>query len=332
MIKRRNLTIEEYVKGVLAQDRTILARAITLLESNDKDQLNTAEEVMRQILPYTGKSIRIGITGVPGVGKSTFIEGLGSLLCEKGHHPAILAIDPSSTLTQGSILGDKTRMERLSRKDNCFIRPSPSRGTLGGVNRKTRESILICEAAGFDVVIVETVGVGQSESVVRTMVDFFLLLVPPVVGDELQCIKRGVIELVDAILVNKADGDNMVLARQMQVELNGALCFLPPATEGWKAEAYCGSSITGEGISDIWDVIERFKLVTQNSGAFLKRRESQLLDWLHEVIMGQIKSSFFENPVIISTLPEVEYKVTRGMMPVKIAADTLLRTFYKEKL
>lgn len=329
MTKKRNLTIEEYVSGVLAGERTVLARAITLVESNDKEQLDIAQEVIRRILPSAGKSMRIGVTGVPGVGKSTFIEGLGNLLCEKGHRVAILAIDPSSVRTQGSILGDKVRMEKLGRRPNCFIRPSPSRGVLGGVNCRTRESVLVCEAAGFDTVLVETVGVGQSESAVRTIVDFLLLLVPPIVGDELQNIKKGVIELADAILVNKADGANQLMAGKMQTELSRALQYLTPATEGWKPAIHCVSSVTGEGIAVVWGVIERFRVATQSSGSFYKRRNNQLLDWLHETVIGQIRSNFFENSTIASILPEVEHKVTSGVIPVKAAVDSLLDTFYR---
>ncbi len=231
--RRRSLTIDNYVQGVLKHDRTILARAITLIESNSAKHMDMAQEVLRQLLPYTGKSIRVGITGVPGAGKSTFIEAFGIYLVEAGFRVAVLAVDPSSTVTHGSILGDKTRMEKLSRQENCFIRPSPSGGTLGGVTRKTRETALICESAGYDIILVETVGVGQNEVTVRSMVDFFLLLKIAGAGDELQGIKKGVIELADAIVINKADGDNILQANIAKQEFANALHYLKTPSKGW---------------------------------------------------------------------------------------------------
>ncbi len=283
-VPRRRLDVDDYVQGVLSGNRTILARAITLIESNSTAHMETAQEVLKRLIPHTGNSVRVGITGVPGAGKSTFIEALGSMLCDRGHKVAVLTVDPSSTVTRGSILGDKTRMEVLSRKENAFIRPSPSGGTLGGVTRKSRETMLVCEAAGFDVVLVETIGVGQSEVAVRTMVDFFLLVVLTGAGDELQGIKKGVMELADAILVNKADGDNKTRALAARADYARILHYLQPATEGWRTAAYTCSSITGEGIAGIWSAIEEFRSKTTESGVFSARRNSQILDWVYSMV------------------------------------------------
>ncbi|MCP4753730.1 MAG: methylmalonyl Co-A mutase-associated GTPase MeaB [Proteobacteria bacterium] len=329
--RRKNLTLDQYIEGVLAGDRIVLARTITLIESNARRHLNTAQEVLRRILPRTGTAIRIGITGVPGAGKSTFIDTLGTRLCQRGHRVAVLAVDPSSSLSRGSIMGDKTRMETLSQEAKCFIRPSPSGGALGGVSRKTRETMLVCEAAGFDVILVETVGVGQSESMVSTMVDFFLLLTLTGAGDELQNIKKGVIELADAILINKADGDNKPAAQRIKAEFNQALHYLSPTTEGWETRAYCCSALTGEGIAEIWEVVETFKKRMQASGVFYQRRNKQSLSWLNDMITEQIKSNFFEHPSIVSLLPKVEEKVAKGVLPVTAAADSLLQAFDKAK-
>ncbi len=328
IIRRKKLNIDQHVKGVLSGDRMILARTITLIESNAKHHLKSAQEVLQQILPHTGKAIRVGITGVPGAGKSTFIDTLGCLLCQKGHRVAVLAVDPSSSLSGGSILGDKTRMESLSQELNCFIRPSPSGGTLGGVNRKTRETMLTCEAAGFDIILVETVGVGQSEAMVSTMVDFFLLLTLTGAGDELQNFKKGVIEMADAILINKADGQNKVAAVRAMQEFNQALHYLKPIKEGWETKAYCCSAHTGEGIEEIWQKIMTFKEKMQQSGEFFRKRQNQSLSWMHEMITEQIKSRFFNHPAVISQLSEFEDKVTRGTLPVTSAVEELLKNYY----
>lgn len=324
--RRRQLSVEDYVQGVLAGERTILARTITLVESNAQAHFELAQEVLRQLLPHTGKSMRVGITGVPGAGKSTFIEALGMLLAERGHRVAVLAVDPSSTVTGGSILGDKTRMEHLSINPHAFIRPSPSGGMLGGVARKSRETILVCEAGGFDVILVETVGVGQSEVMVRSMVDFFLLLMITGAGDELQGIKKGIIELADALLINKADGDNKIKAQAARSEYNRALHYLHAATEGWRTQAYTCSAQTGEGVPDIWNVIEQFHKQTTASGVFHKRRRQQTLDWLHTMVQEQLRMYFYNHPGIRSILPQMEQSVIEGNTPVTAAARELLNT------
>jgi LAO/AO transport system kinase len=273
VFKRRSLTLDDYVKGISAGDRMILSRAITLVESNAPAHFEMAQLVMREVLHKTGNSVRVGITGVPGAGKSTFIESLGCDLCKKGHNVAVLAVDPSSSVSRGSILGDKTRMENLAKQPNAFIRPSPSGGTLGGLTRKSRETLLLCEAAGYDVILVETVGVGQSETTVRSMVDFFLLIVITGAGDELQGMKKGVMELADAVLVNKADGGNELKAQGTRVEYDRILHYLRPATEGWVTHAHTCSSTTGKGINEIWGVIMKFMETVKESGIFAERRK-----------------------------------------------------------
>ncbi|MCK5076439.1 MAG: methylmalonyl Co-A mutase-associated GTPase MeaB, partial [Calditrichia bacterium] len=297
-IKRPRLTADDYVNGVLEDDRTILARTITLIESNASAHMEQAQEVLRELMPQTGKSIRVGITGVPGAGKSTFIEELGQYLIKQGHKVAVLAIDPSSSLTRGSILGDKTRMEKLSQNPNSFIRPSPSGGTLGGVARKTRETMLVCEAAGFDVILVETVGVGQNEITVRSMVDFFLLVQISGAGDELQGIKKGVIEIADAILVNKADGDNKPKAEAAKQQYSMALHYLSKATEGWDTRAFTCSALTGEGIPEIWKVVQKFHKLTTTSNVFANRRRLQAKEWMHSMVQEHLKEEFYNNPQV----------------------------------
>lgn len=325
--RRRRLSVDEYVAGVLDQDRNIVAQAITLVESNAPAHMAMAQEVLRQLLAHTGNSIRIGITGVPGVGKSTFIEALGLHLLQQGHRVAVLAVDPSSTVTRGSILGDKTRMELLSRDPRAFIRPSPSGGTLGGVTRKSRETILVCEAAGFDVVLVETVGVGQSETTVRQMVDFFLLLMLAGAGDELQGIKKGIMELADALLINKADGDNRPRAEAAKLEYNRALHYLAPATKGWQTHAYTCSATKGEGIAQIWSVIEAFRLRTRDSGVFDQRRRAQTLDWVYFMVEEHLRNSFFSHAGVEGIRAQIERAVVDGHMPPTVAAQRLIRKF-----
>ncbi len=325
--RRRLLTVEEYVTGVRSGDRSILARAITLIESNAPAHMALAQEVLRELLPYTGGALRVGITGVPGVGKSTFIEALGTMLCDRGHRVAVLAVDPSSSISRGSILGDKTRMERLARHPNAYIRPSPTGGSLGGVARKSRETLLVCEAAGFDIILVETVGVGQSEIAVRGMVDFFLLLMLAGAGDELQGIKKGIIELADALLITKADGDNRTRALAAQAEYTHALRYLTPATEGWRPRAYICSAQTGEGIAEIWREIERFRDETTVSGVFAARRRDQARDWVYTLIEDHLRTRFFGHPVVQERLPAIEKAVVEGTLPVTTAVQDLIRAF-----
>jgi len=313
-VKSRRLFTADYVAGVLNGDRSMLARAITLVESDAPGHAVLAEKVVRHLLPYAGNSIRVGITGVPGVGKSTFIEALGCLLCKRGNRVAVLAVDPSSTLTHGSILGDKTRMEMLSREPGCFIRPSPSGGTLGGVTRKSRETILLCEAAGFDVVLVETVGVGQSETTVRSMVDFFLVLMLAGAGDELQGIKKGIIELADALLITKADGDNKRHAEAAQMEFSRVLHYLISPTPGWTPEVMTCSSTEGRGVAEIWDVIGRFHEASLKSGFFQQHRRGQTLDWMRQMLQQELWQAFARNPATRAGLPQIERRVLDGKL------------------
>lgn len=326
-VKRRKLTVDDYVKGVLAGDRMILSRAITLAESNSPVHFELAQQVLQQLLPHTGKSVRVGITGVPGAGKSTFIEALGCLLCERGQKVAVLAVDPSSSVTKGSILGDKTRMENLSRQARAFIRPSPSGGTLGGVTRKSRETLLLCEAAGYDVILVETVGVGQSETTVRSMVDFFLLLVLTGAGDELQGMKKGVMELADAILINKADGDNKRRALVAQADYERMLYYLRPATEGWATHAYTCSALTGEGIDSVWKVVMDFITNTRQSGILTARRRKQTLAWVYNMVEEHLHGLFFQNPRVAACRDSVELQVVEGRVSATMAVQQLIRAF-----
>jgi len=327
--RRSLLSLDEYVKGVLSGDRTRLARAITLVESNAKAHFDMAQSVIKEILPKTGSAIRVGISGVPGAGKSTFIEALGTLLTDKGLKVAVTAVDPSSSVTGGSIMGDKTRMEQLSANTNAFIRPSPSSGALGGVARKTRETMLLFEAAGYDVILVETVGVGQSEITVRSMVDFFLLVLVAGAGDELQGIKKGVVEIADAILINKADGDNKIRAEAAKGEYEMALHYLQPATEGWKTHAYMASSLTGEGIEDLWNIIKDFENNTKASAVWEKRRKNQAKEWIHAIVNERLREIFLKHPEVEKMLPGLEVDVMNGQMPATSAAKLLLELFEK---
>jgi LAO/AO transport system kinase len=325
--KRRELTAADYVSGVLSGDRTILSRAITLVESNSPVHAETSSRVVKELIPHAGKSTRVGITGVPGAGKSTFIDVLGNRLCETGHKVAVLAVDPSSSVTKGSILGDKTRMENLSRNGNAFIRPSPSGGTLGGVTRKSRETMILCEAAGYDVILVETVGVGQSEAAVRSMVDFFLLMVITGAGDELQGIKKGVMELADAVLINKADGGNALKAAATRAEYDRILHFLRPATEGWETKAHTCSAATGAGIDEIWAVVELFMNTVKTSGVFAERRKQQTLSWVYSMVEDYIKQKFYNCEAVTKARPSVEKCVTSGALSATEAASELIRLY-----
>jgi LAO/AO transport system kinase len=329
--KRKRLQMGDYVAGVETGDRSVLAQAITLVESNAPAHMELSQDVITELLPLTGNSIRIGITGVPGVGKSTFIEAFGLHLCELGHSVAVLAIDPSSSISRGSILGDKTRMEELSRKPECFIRASPSGGNLGGVARKSRETMLLCEAAGFDVILIETAGVGQSETTVRSMVDFFLLLALTGAGDELQGIKRGIMELADAVVINKADGDNKMKAETTRQEYNGALHYLHPSTDGWQTIARTCSSLTGDGISEVWETIQEFSRLTEASGVMEKRRQQQTLAWMHTLLDEELHRRFFLNPKVKSLQPILENQVFKNEISVAKAVKQLLKTLPETK-
>ena len=324
---RKKMSVEEYVEGVKKGDRMILAKAITLIESNAPKDFDKAQRVLQALLPRTGHSLRIGITGVPGAGKSTFIEAFGQLLCQQGYKVAVLAVDPTSSITGGSILGDKTRMQKLSREPNCFIRPSPSGGTLGGVARKSRETMMLCEAAGCDVILVETVGVGQSETTVRSMVDFFMLVVLTGAGDDLQGIKKGIMELADAIVVNKADGDNLERAKVTQGEYERMVEFIRPATEGWKTHAYRCSALQKTGLLELWAVMREFEKVTKKSGAFENRRQRQIIAWVKTMIDEHLHNLFYEDPVIKGRLPEVRAAVLAGVVSPSQAVAELIRTF-----
>lgn len=324
---RKKMSVEEYVEGVKKGDRMILAKAITLIESNAPKDFDKAQCVLQALLPRTGHSLRIGITGVPGAGKSTFIEAFGQLLCQQGYKVAVLAVDPTSSITGGSILGDKTRMQKLSREPNCFIRPSPSGGTLGGVARKSRETMMLCEAAGCDVILVETVGVGQSETTVRSMVDFFMLVVLTGAGDDLQGIKKGIMELADAIVVNKADGDNLERAKVTQGEYERMVEFIRPATEGWKTHAYRCSALQKTGLLELWAVMREFEKVTKKSGAFENRRQRQIIAWVKTMIDEHLHNLFYEDPVIKGRLPEVRAAVLAGVVSPSQAVAELIKTF-----
>lgn len=322
--RRAKLSVDDYANGVLAGDRTILGRAITLIESNAPAHQQQAQELLARLLPHTGRSKRVGITGIPGAGKSTFIEAFGCHLTAAGHKIAVLAIDPSSTLTGGSILGDKVRMEKLSQQEGAFIRPSPSGGSLGGVARKTREAILVCEAAGFDVVLVETVGVGQNEVTVRSMVDFFLVLMIAGAGDEVQGIKKGVIELADALVINKADGDNLPRCTATQAEMKRVLHYLHPPTQGWETPALLASSMTKSGIPDVWETTEAFFDNTRKSGVLAERRQQQAVQWMHALILESLRSRFYASADVQAKLPTAERAVASGEKPALAAAVELL--------
>jgi len=330
-ISRQLFLPEEYFRGIINGDRTMLSRAITLIESTNKNHQEIAQEVIEKCLPLSGRSLRIGITGVPGVGKSTFIEALGKKLTSSGHQLAVLAIDPSSSRTKGSILGDKTRMEALATDKNAFIRPSPSAGSLGGVARKTRESIILCEAAGFDVIFVETVGVGQSETAVNAMVDFFLLLMLPGAGDELQGIKRGIMEMADAIFINKADGDNLKKAQRAKTEYQNALHLYPPTESGWVPKVGTCSAMTHEGIEEVWDTIKQYESLTKSNGFFEQKRQEQKLMLMFDAIDQKLKNDFYLNKTMKAALDAVREEVLSDKISSYVAAQRLVALYYGEK-
>ncbi|MFC5603489.1 methylmalonyl Co-A mutase-associated GTPase MeaB [Sporosarcina koreensis] len=322
--KEKTIDIDGMYEEISKGSRLYLSKAITLLESRAVQDQKAGQELLRKLLPKAGNSIRIGVTGVPGAGKSTFIESFGLQLAEAGHKVSVLAIDPSSTVTGGSILGDKTRMEALAKHPNAFIRPSPSSGTLGGVHKKTRETMLLCEAAGYDIILIETVGVGQSETVVRGMVDFFMLLVLTGAGDELQGMKKGIMELADCMIVHKADGDNLKLAKKTVREYRQLLHFLQPATPGWTTTALPVSSLERTGFETVWETITEFRKQMEASGVWHERRQSQTKDWFHSMIRDRLIDSFFSQQGKKELVVELEKQLLTGEMTVAGAVDSIL--------
>lgn len=328
--KRKIYSVEDYVKGILDGNMTILSQAITLVESSKFEHQKIAQEIIERCLPHSGNSKRIGITGVPGAGKSTFIEAFGKHVTSMGHKLAVLAIDPSSERTKGSILGDKTRMEDLAVDPHAYIRPSPSAGSLGGVARKTRESLILCEAAGFDTILIETVGVGQSETAVHSMVDFFLLIQIAGAGDELQGIKRGIMEMADAIAINKCDGSNITKAKLARVQFENALHLFPLSPSKWSPKVLSCSSIERTGIDEIWDMIMDYCKHTSENNYFEARRSEQAKYWMYETINEQLRDNFYHNNKIKGMIPDFENKVLNDEMSSFIAAYKLLNTYYDE--
>lgn len=326
-MKRRKLSTEELLEGIRSGNRVILSRAITLIESNREEDQSQAEDLLQAILPDTGKSFRLGITGVPGVGKSTFIESFGTLLTEKGKKLAVLTIDPSSQRTKGSILGDKTRMEELARNPNAFIRPSASGSTLGGVSGKTREVMLLCEAAGFDFIIIETVGVGQSETHVHGMVDFFLLLMLAGAGDELQGIKKGIMEMADSVVINKADGDNLKQAKRAKAEYQNALHLFPANPSGWIPQVKTCSALDKSGLEEVFEMLTKFQTQVVGNGFFDKNRADQQVSWFKENLNELLKISFFKKPEVQQRYQEKLQEVQSGKTPALNAAHDVLNAF-----
>jgi LAO/AO transport system kinase len=324
--RRPDRAVEDLVQGVRTGDRALLGQAITLVESDHPDDQQRAQEMLTELLPFTGAAHRVGISGVPGVGKSTFIDALGMLLLGEGRRVAVLAVDPSSAVSGGSILGDKTRMARLARATEAFIRPSPSGGTLGGVARKTRESILVCEAAGFDVVLVETVGVGQSEVVVADMVDFFLLLMLAGAGDDLQGIKRGIMEVADLLAINKADGPNQAAAKRARKDYEMALHLLRPGEgEGrWHPPVVTCSAQEGTGLPELWAKVEEHRALLTRSGELEQRRQDQKVRWMWRIVEERLWAQFRADPAVKAKIAELEAAVREGRLPATLAAERLL--------
>lgn len=326
---KNRLTSSVYIDGVLKGDRVLLSRAITIIESNLESDKILAKEIIQAILPYSGNSIRIGITGVPGVGKSTFIESFGKHLITKGKRVAILSIDPSSQRSKGSILGDKTRMEELANMEEAYIRPSASGDTLGGVANKTGETMLLCEANGYDVVLIETVGVGQSETAVHGMTDFFLLLMLSGAGDELQGIKKGIMEMADMVVINKADGDNVRMSEMARLQYQNALHIFPQSESGWSPVVSTASAIKNIGISNVWDEISKFKILVDENGYFLKNRNHQQIQWMYNNINEELKRLFYGSKNIKNHLSTLEKDIiSNKVSPVK-AAETMIEEFKK---
>lgn len=321
--RKRTVSIDDLYEQVVAGSRRDLAQAITLIESVNQDDQKMAQQLLNRLIPKTGKSIRIGVSGVPGAGKSTFIETFGLMLSEQGYKVAVLAIDPSSSVTGGSVLGDKTRMDQLANHPNAYIRPSPTSGTLGGVHRKSRETMLLCEAAGYDVILIETVGVGQSETAVRNMVDFFILLALTGAGDDLQGMKKGIMETVDLIVVHKADGENKRLAKRTVREYKQILHFLKPATPNWESTALPVSSYEKTGHEDVWEQINLFKEQMIETSYWETRRQEQTKDWFHDMIHDRLIESFFQEPGRKDAVGHLEKRLIDGELTVSIAVDHL---------
>lgn len=328
--QKRTLQAEDYVRGILQGDVSILGQAVTLVESSLPGDQEIAQKVIEACLPHAGNAIRVGITGVPGAGKSTFIEALGTELVAREKRLAVLAIDPSSERSKGSILGDKTRMSELSTSKNAFIRPSPSAGSLGGVARKTRETIVLCEAAGYDTILVETVGVGQSETAAHSMVDFFLLLQVTGTGDELQGIKRGIMEMADGIAINKCDGNNIERAMVAKTQFKNALMLFPPTESGWKPTAVTCSSVEKTGIDDVWNMVEDYIAYTLKSGYFHYKRQQQAKYWMYETINAQLLGNFYQNEEIAKRLKEAEEQVLSNRISSFVAAHDLLTEYFRK--
>jgi len=324
-------SITEYVDGVLAGDPAVLARAITLLESSSPHRRAIAHEVLGQLLPHSGGALRVGITGVPGVGKSTFIDQLGLNLVAAGHRVAVLAVDPTSSRTGGSILGDKTRMDRLAVSPDAFIRPSPAGATLGGVTRATRETVLVCEAAGYDVVLVETVGVGQSETVVAEMVDFFLVLMLSGAGDDLQGIKKGILELADMIAVNKADGDNATRAQLAASDYRMALHLMSPASTTWTPPVLTCSGMTNEGLDELWKQIEIFRDRTSATGEFDERRRGQQVRWMWSMLDERLRDDLRSRPALSELLSSMESQVQAGDLTATVAVEQVWQAYTTDR-
>jgi LAO/AO transport system kinase len=324
---RAGLSVDDYVSGVLAGNRAMLGRTITAIESRNPKHQKLAQEIILKLLPYAGKAFRIGITGVPGVGKSTFIESFGCKLINEGLKVAVLAVDPTSPLSGGSILGDKTRMMNLAQQENAFIRPSPSGGTLGGVARTTRQTMVVCEAAGYDVILVETVGTGQSEVAVADMTDFFLVLMLPGAGDELQGIKKGVLEIADMIVVNKADADNEIRAKQAVVHYRNALHIMQPRSPNWSPPVTMCSALHNVGLEEIWKHLLTYREKLGATGELHQRRQGQRVKWMWAMVKDRLMSDLVNHPSVVEQLPNIQTELRNGRLTVTLAAERILEAF-----
>ncbi|MEM7657412.1 MAG: methylmalonyl Co-A mutase-associated GTPase MeaB [Bacteroidota bacterium] len=322
--RRRRLPLKTYVEGIQSGDRVVLSQAITLVESTHPADRALAHQLMEACLPLSGNSMRVGISGVPGAGKSTFIDAWGARLADRGHQLAVLAVDPSSQRSKGSILGDKTRMNQLEHHPQAFVRPSATAGSLGGVARATREAMILCEAAGFDLILVETVGVGQSEIAVHGMVDFFLLLALPNAGDELQGIKKGIMEMAHGIFINKAEGDQLPLARMAKQKMGQALRLFPPNEGGWRPKILLGSALEGSGLTEVWELIQRYRAHLHEQDLWQSHRQQQTRAWLYDQIRQQLTDQFFSHPAIKDLLPTIEAAVEEFRQSPSQAAEQLI--------